>query len=322
MRGISRPASRLLGFLELLQARSVVDGPSAASELGVSERTIRRYAVALHELGIPVDGQPGVGGGYRLRAGARLPPLMLADEEAAATVFGLVLAEQRGLSGAQGALAKIARVLPARLARRVERLRDELRLSGEPEPPPASSETLLLIAEAVRRRRSLRIGYERRDGTWSTREIDPLGLVARRGRWYVPARDRNSSSLRTFRADRITSAAIGAPAEPPEPGFDPVAHVVQMLARLPWGWQIEVQLDAPLEEIAARIPPTLAELTAEGSDTRLEMRADSLTWVAGLLAGLGAEFRVIRPDELREELTRLALRLERAVLARATPRSP
>jgi predicted DNA-binding transcriptional regulator YafY len=237
-------------------------------------------------------------------------------------VFGLVLAEQRGLSGAQGALAKIARVLPARLARRVERLRDELRLSGEPEPPPASSETLLLIAEAVRRRRSLRIGYERRDGTWSTREIDPLGLVARRGRWYVPARDRNSSSLRTFRADRITSAAIGAPAEPPEPGFDPVAHVVQMLVRLPWGWQIEVQLDAPLEEIAARIPPTLAELTAEGSDTRLEMRADSLTWVAGLLAGLGAEFRVIRPDELREELTRLALRLERAVLARATPRSP
>ncbi|HEV8250910.1 MAG TPA: YafY family protein [Gaiellaceae bacterium] len=322
MRGISRPASRLLGFLELLQARSVVDGPSAASELGVSERTIRRYAVALHELGIPVDGQPGVGGGYRLRAGARLPPLMLADEEAAATVFGLVLAEQRGLSGAQGALAKIARVLPARLARRVERLRDELRLSGEPEPPPASSETLLLIAEAVRRRRSLRIGYERRDGTWSTREIDPLGLVARRGRWYVPARDRNSSSLRTFRADRITSAAIGAPAEPPEPGFDPVAHVVQMLVRLPWGWQIEVQLDAPLEEIAARIPPTLAELTAEGSDTRLEMRADSLTWAAGLLAGLGAEFRVIRPDELREELTRLALRLERAVLARATPRSP
>src|SRR5207244_456497 len=82
--GISRPASRLLGFLELLQRRLVVDGPSAARELGVSERTIRRYAVALHDIGIPVDGQPGVGGGYRLRAGARLPPLTLADEAAAA----------------------------------------------------------------------------------------------------------------------------------------------------------------------------------------------------------------------------------------------
>ena len=70
---MSRPASRLLAFLELLQSRLVVDGASAASELGVSERTIRRYAVALHDIGIPVDGQPGAGGGYRLRAGTRLP---------------------------------------------------------------------------------------------------------------------------------------------------------------------------------------------------------------------------------------------------------
>lgn len=315
MWGISRPASRLLAFLELLQSRLVVDGPSAAGELGVSERTIRRYAVALHDLGIPVDGQPGVGGGYRLRAGARLPPLMLSDEEAAATVFGLVLAEQRNLSGAEGALAKIARVLPDRLTRRVERFRDELHFSGEPEPPPASSETLLLIAEAVRRRRSLRIGYERSDGTWSTREIDPLGLVARRGRWYVPARDRDRESLRTFRADRITSATIGAPAEPPEPAFDPVAHVVQMLARLPFAWEVEVHVDAPVGEVAARIPATLAELGAEGSGTRLEMRADSLAWVAGVLAGIGADFRVIRPDELRDHLEQLAGRLSSAASA-------
>ncbi|HET7555925.1 MAG TPA: HTH domain-containing protein, partial [Gaiellaceae bacterium] len=62
---MSRPASRLLAFLELLQHRPVVDGAAAAQELGVSERTVRRYAVALHDLGIPVEGQPGVGGGYR-----------------------------------------------------------------------------------------------------------------------------------------------------------------------------------------------------------------------------------------------------------------
>jgi predicted DNA-binding transcriptional regulator YafY len=275
----------------------------------VSERTIRRYAVALQDLGIPVDGQPGLGGGYRLRPGVRLPPLMLSDEEAAAVVFGLVLAEQRGLGGAEGAVAKIARVFPERLMRRVERLRTELSLSGEPDPAPASAETLLLIAEAVRRRRSLEVDYTRRDGTPSTREIDPLGLVARRGRWYVPARDRGSGELRTFRADRITRAAIGGPAEPPEPGFDPAAHVVEMLARLPWAWEIEVRLDAPVSEIAARVPATLAELEADDSGTRLKMRADSLDWVAGVLAGLGADFRVIRPDELREHLERLASRL-------------
>jgi predicted DNA-binding transcriptional regulator YafY len=306
---MSRPASRLLAFLELLQNQRVVDGRAAATELGVSERTIRRYAVALHELGIPVDGQPGLGGGYGLRPGVRLPPLMLSDEEAAAVVFGLVLAEQRGLGGAERAVTKIARVFPERLMRRVERLRTELSLSGEPDPAPASAETLLLIAEAVRRRRSLEIGYTRRDGTRSTREIDPLGLVARRGRWYVPARDRGRDELRTFRADRITRATIGGPAEPPEPGFDPAAHVVEMLARLPWAWEIEVHLDAPVSEIAARVPATLAELEAEDSGTRLKMRADSLDWVAGVLAGLGADFRVIRPDELREHLETLASRL-------------
>ncbi len=306
---MSRPASRLLAFLELLQSRLVVDGASAATELGVSERTIRRYAVALHDIGIPVDGQPGAGGGYRLRAGTRLPPLMLSDEEAAAAVFGLVMADQRGLSGADGALTKIARVLPDRLTRRVQRLRDELRLMGEPEPAPASSETLLVITEAVRRRRALRIGYTRRDGTQSTREIEPLGLVARRGRWYVPARNPGSAEVRTFRADRIADAAVGEPVAPPEPGFDPVDHVVRMLASLPWAWQDEVHLDAPVEEIAARVPATLAELRPEGTGTRLEVRADSLDWAAGFVAGLGADFEVVRPDELREHLAELAERL-------------
>lgn len=289
----------------------------------MSERTIRRYAVALHDIGIPVDGQPGIGGGYRLRAGTRLPPLMLSDEEAAAVVYGLMLAERRGLSGADGALTKIGRVLPDRLTRRVERLRDRVSLSGEPDPAPVSSELLLVIAEAVRRRRSLRIGYERRDGKRSTREIEPLGLVARRGRWYVPARDRRSNEVRTFRADRIARATIGEPAAPPDPDFDPAEHVVQMLARLPRAWEIEVELDAPEREIAARVPASVAELSPAGSGTRLELRADSLEWVAGFLAGLGAGFQVIRPDELREHLEALGTRLlVSSRSARAGPQAP
>jgi predicted DNA-binding transcriptional regulator YafY len=275
----------------------------------VSERTIRRYAASLDELGIPVDGQPGVGGGYRLRPGARLPPLVLSDEEAAAVTLGLVIGEQRGLDAAGAALAKIERVLPERLGRRVDRLRTELTFSGEPDPAPASSEILLVIAEAVRRHRSLRIGYERSGGSWSEREIDPYGLVARRGRWYVPARDRASSELRTFRADRITAAAIGDPAESPDDGFDPAAHVEQMLVRLPRAWEVEVHVDAAPSTVALRIPATLAELTAHGDGTRLELSADSLDWVAGVLAGLGAGFRVVRPPELRAAVAALAERL-------------
>jgi predicted DNA-binding transcriptional regulator YafY len=309
---MSRPASRLLAFLELLQSRPVVDGRAAATDLGVTERTIRRYAVALHDIGIPVDGQPGVGGGYRLRAGTRLPPLMLSDDEATAVAFGLVVAERRGITGGD-ALAKIMRVLPERLGRRIERLRDEVTLLGEPaSAPPASSETLLVVAEAVRRRRSLEIDYVRADGRASHRVIEPLGLVSRRGRWYVPAQDRASGELRTFRADRIGRAEIGDPAAPREPSFDPAAHVIRMLARLPYEWRVEVLVDAPLEEIRRRVPPTFGELTEGEEGTRLELGADSLEWAAGFLAGLGAEFRVIRPDELRGQLSELGARLGRA----------
>jgi predicted DNA-binding transcriptional regulator YafY len=310
--GVSRPASRLLAFLELLQSRPVVDGRAAATDLGVTERTIRRYAVALHDIGIPVDGQPGVGGGYRLRAGTRLPPLMLSDDEATAVAFGLVVAERRGIAPGN-ALAKIMRVLPESLARRIERLRDEVTLIGEPAAaPPAASETLLAVAEAVRRGRCLEIDYVRADGRPSTRVIEPLGLVSRRGRWYVPAHDRRSGELRTFRADRVGRAEIGGPATPHEEGFDPAAHVVRMLARLPYEWRIEVSVDAPVEELRRRVSPTLAELTEDGEGTRLELGADSLEWAAGFLAGLGAEFRVIRPDELRDQLRGLAERLARA----------
>jgi predicted DNA-binding transcriptional regulator YafY len=166
----------------------------------------------------------------------------------------------------------------------------------------------------VRRHRCLEIDYTRGDGTPSTRVIEPLGLVARRGRWYVPAHDRQSGELRTFRADRIGRAGIGEPAPEREAEFDPAAHVMRMLARMPYEWRIEVRFDAPLEELRHRVSPSLAELTEDGEGTLLELGADSLEWAAGLLAGIGAEFKVIRPDELRGELAGLSQRLERAAL--------
>ena len=106
----------------------------------------------------------------------------------------------------------------------------------------------------MRRHRCLEIDYTRGDGTPSTRVIEPLGLVARRGRWYVPAHDRQSGELRTFRADRIGRAEIGEPA-PREPGFDPAAHVAPYVGALPYEWRIEVRLDEPIEELSRRRLP-------------------------------------------------------------------
>src|SRR6266540_5206883 len=97
------PTSRLLELLELLQTRPLVTGREIADQLEVDGRTVRRDVAALQRLGIPVEGERGVGGGYRLRPGYRLPPLMLSEDEATAVVLGLTAARRLGLGGADGA---------------------------------------------------------------------------------------------------------------------------------------------------------------------------------------------------------------------------
>ena len=125
---MSHPTTRVLAMLELLQARRQLSGAELAAGLGVDQRTVRRYALRLADLGIPVTAERGRYGGYRLLPGYRLPPLMLTDDEAAAVVIGLLAAERLGqpVVGIHTALAKIQRVLPATLSERVAALRQTL----------------------------------------------------------------------------------------------------------------------------------------------------------------------------------------------------
>src|SRR6187200_1620630 len=110
------PTARLLELLELLQSQPAVTGREIADRLDVDARTVRRYVDALRDLGIPVEGQRGVGGGYAMRPGFRLPPLMLSGDEAVVVVLGLLAARRQGLESSEGsvdgALAKLHRVLP------------------------------------------------------------------------------------------------------------------------------------------------------------------------------------------------------------------
>jgi predicted DNA-binding transcriptional regulator YafY len=309
---VSRPATRLLAFLELLESAPVVSGQQAAHELGVDVRTIRRYATALEELGIPVAGERGRGGGYRLRPGHRLPPLMLDGDQAAAVVFGLLAAQRLGLAAADDALAKVQRVLPAAVRRRAEALESVLEFTAPATAAlPPDLDTLLALAEGTRRHRRVTVRYTPDGGEPRDRDLDPYGIVVHRARWYAAARDPGSGELRTFRLDRLGHARLGAPAPPPPAGFDATAHVTRSLARVPYAWTVDVVLDAPPAAIAERVPPTIAELTPieGGTRTRLQMGADSLPWVAELLAGLGAALTVAAPAELRPELRAVAARL-------------
>jgi predicted DNA-binding transcriptional regulator YafY len=305
-------SERVLTLLEALQDRPALSGPELTARLGVDVRTVRRDVASLRALGIPVEAERGPAGGYRLRPGYRMPPLMLTAAEATAIALGLIAARRDGLD-ADGALAKIARVLPDDVRLRVEALEQTLGFTGRPhEAMPPKGEHLLLLAEAARRGRRVRARYTASDGVESARELSPWGVVAHHGRWYVPAHDHGRGSPRALRADRFATVRLGGRGLAPPDGFDAIAFVSRTLARVPWSHEIEVLLHASPDRAAERFPPTLAELEPEGEGTKLRMRAESLDWVAGLLAGAGCDFEIRRPDELRESVRALAERLRAA----------
>jgi len=146
-------SARLLRLLALLQARRDWPGPDLAARLGVSTRTLRRDMDRLRRLGYPVDAAPGTAGGYRLGAGAVLPPLLLDDSEAVAVAVGLAAAAGGSITGIEEAsvraLVKLEQVLPSRLRHRVSALHSvTLPLLGT--GPPVDPAVLTVIATAAR----------------------------------------------------------------------------------------------------------------------------------------------------------------------------
>ena len=152
--------------------------------------------------------------------------------------------------------------------------------------------------------------YRAFSGDATRRELSPHGLVVHSGRWYLAGYDHLREDMRTFRVDRmLRMRVIDEQADDRPEGFDAVTYVSTSLARVPWGWDVEVALDLPLDEAVRRVPATLAEIVDEEGTTVLRMRADSLDWAATVLAGLGCLFTIRKPDELRTSIRALADRL-------------
>jgi predicted DNA-binding transcriptional regulator YafY len=297
--------SRLLEFLEMLQNRPFVTGAELARDLGVDVRTVRRYVAAVQELGFPVEGERGPAGGYRLKPGYKLPPLMFTEDEATAVVLGLASAERLGVPTSDEALAKINRVLPARLRSRTESL-EGVAFTAPAGVAPAG-ETVLKLAEAARRRRRVTARYTSHGGAETDRELSPYGVVVHQGRWYLAAYDHGREDLRTFRVDRMQDVEIGGAATAAPDGFDPTEHVLRSFAQVPWTHEVVVDLAEPRE-----VP--LADVTPTG---RLTMRVESLDYMARVLANLDCEFTIVRPNELRDAVKRLSDLLDRG--AASTP---
>jgi predicted DNA-binding transcriptional regulator YafY len=309
---VYHPTTRVLTVLELLQAYPQLSGAELAERLEVDRRTVRRYITMLQDLGIPVEASRGPLGGYRLRPGFKLPPLMLNEEEALAVTLGLLAGRHLGLEAAtpaiEGALAKIDRVLPETLAVRVRAVQTALGFTAPPRGsgPPAPAATIIALAEAVERRRQVQIRYRARRGEVSERLLDPYGLVHHRGRWYLAGYDHSRNSLRTFRVDRVDDVAMGEETFERPPDFDAVAHVVRSLATVPFGWTLEVLLDLPMEDARQRVAPTHATLEETPAGVLLRSSAEHLDGAARYLVSLGCSFVVLQPAALRDALRQLA----------------
>jgi predicted DNA-binding transcriptional regulator YafY len=276
---MARPTARVLALLEILQSgggtRTAAD---LAARLEVDERTLRRYVDHLIDLDIPVESLRGRYGGYRLSPGYRMPPLMLTDDEALAVLLGLLAgggprAVGTSVAATESAAAKIRRVLPQTLGRRLDALLETVEFTGGARgargasgasggsaaaPDRPETDVLLTLAEAARHRRPVEIGYTARDGGRSERVVHAYGIVAHSGRWYVVGDDSASGEVRTFRLDRIVSTRVLLGEFDVPEGFDPADRLLTGLAEAPHRHSVSVLVQGGAEQVRGRLPAGLA----------------------------------------------------------------
>ncbi|UQX00484.1 YafY family protein [Streptomyces sp. RerS4] len=313
-------SARLLRLLSLLQAHREWTGAALAERLGVTPRTVRRDVDRLRELGYPVNASPGTGGGYRLGAGAELPPLLLDDDEAVAVAVGLRTAAGNGVEGigeaSVRALAKLEQVLPTRLRGRVSALNEFtvplLRRARRDTVDPA---VLTELAAVCRDAERLRFGYRDHGGDVSRRTVEPHRLVCTERRWYLVAWDLGREDWRTFRVDRIEPRPPHGPrfTPRPAPAEDLAAYVSEGVSQRAYAARAVLRLRMPAEEAARVVGPADGTLEPLDADScLLRTGAVSLDVLVIHIMLLGCEFDVVEPPELTARI-----RAARDLLGRA-----
>lgn len=323
LENMANTSSRTLRLLSLLQTHRYWPGPELADRLSVSVRTLRRDVDRLRDLGYPVEAQRGVDGGYQLAAGAALPPLVVDDEEAVALAVGLQAAAQGPVEGiaesSVRALAKVIQVMPARLRRRV----DALRAMTVPATPgtqvsaPVDSNVLTTIAVACRDDERIRFDYVAADGRRTERHVEPHRLVSLGRRWYLVGYDLVRHDWRSFRIDRLAEPrGTGARFRQRELPAEDAAAFVRAgvgMGNVPMPIRSEVIVHAPADRVRERVGRWSTVEETEPGHCRMIMTSDNLDWPILALGTLGAEFDVLSPPELVEQLLEWADRFGRQV---------
>ncbi|WP_063735650.1 helix-turn-helix transcriptional regulator [Streptomyces sp. RTd22] len=304
---------RVLRLLALLQRRASWTAAELSAELGVTDRSVRRDVERLRALGYPVHAAPGVGGGYQLGAGTRLPPLLLDDEEAIATAVSLRLASGGTVAGAGEAalraLAKLDQVMPPRLRAEVRAVHGATETLVGP-GVEIDAELLVTLARACRDAVRVRFRYAARGGDERERTVEPVRMVTTGRRWYLMAWDTDRDDWRTFRLDRMREATATTWRFRPREHPDPVAYVQQSVTGAPYRYVARVRLHAPPARVRELVPPQAGRVEDDGDGwCVLVAGGDDLDWLAVHVARLGFDAQILDPPELREAATRLAHRI-------------
>ena len=311
-----KTSARLLRLLWLLQSRRYWSGAELSERVEVDARTVRRDIDRLRELGYAVEASPGLGGGYQLKAGAALPPVLLDDEEAVTVAVAVRAAASsvgRMEETAVGLLAKLDQLLPLRLRKRASALHSvTLSLANPPQAP--SIDLLTEIACACRDRMKLRLNYRDRGGNVTSRAVEPLRLAHTGRLWYLVAFDCERTDWRTFRIDRVQRLVSSGPQFLPRefPG-DIAAYVSRSIREVPYRYRMRIRLRGSLAELAKRIPGWCGVLEVLDEEScALSTGADSLEALAAQVVLTGADFEILGTPEFLPELREIGSRLERA----------
>lgn len=305
--------ARLLRLLSLLQMRRDWPGTLLADRLEISDRTVRRDIDRLRDLGYSIHATMGPDGGYRLDAGAELPPLLFDDEQVIALAIALQSATATGAGigeGAVRALTTVRQVMPSRLRHRL----DALRFSAAPTPTdPVHPDVLVALSTAAHDQEVLRFDYASGDDPAAPRRVEPHGLAAARGRWYLVGWDLDKADWRVFRADRVSPRNPTGPRFAPRelPGGDVRTYLEGRFKGSEQGGDWPCRGSVILHRPAADVAPFVTDgtLVDLGPD-RCSLELGAWSWIA-LAASFGrfdTDMDVVGPAELRSAFEHLASR--------------
>lgn len=316
--------ARVLKLLGLLQRRPTWTATELAAELDLTDRCIRRDVERLRSLGYPVRATAGVGGGYQLGAGSRLPPLLLDDEEATATAVSLQLAATSAVTGAGEAavraLTKLDQVMPPRLRAQVQALQHATSALSE-QGADVDADALVTIARACRDLVRIRFRYAATGASEATeRSVEPVRMVTTGRRWYLMGFDLDRDDWRTYRVDRMSAVEASTWRFQPREHPDPVAYVQDAISTAPYRHHARVRLRGPAKDVRRMVPASVARVEDDGDDGWCVLTAggDDLDWLAMHIAALGLDTEILEPPDLREAAAALADHLTR-MAAPATP---